>query len=222
MSEYENRYDDQEDDTNYAPYVVAGVGGAGGRLLARKLAGKGARVKIKGKKGKGGGKTAKELRSDRFANVGTGAGAASGYGLGGLATGDENVRQTLNRVLEARDAVAGAGSALTSQTSQQIASDLLRAGGAVALAGSFSPIYRYAKREMKALKASAKKGKQKSTLAADIKDAKTFGKRFATGVGAASAGLAIKPDQRQPYSVGNPLPAPIFQETYDPYQGRRR
>jgi hypothetical protein len=49
MSEYENRYDDQEDDTNYAPYVVAGVGGAGGRLLARKLAGKGARVKIKGK-----------------------------------------------------------------------------------------------------------------------------------------------------------------------------
>ncbi len=125
-------------------------------------------------------------------------------------------------MLEARDAVAGAGSALTSQTSQQIASDLLRAGGAVALAGSTVPIYRFLKRQVRELKSSAKKGKNKASLAPDIKDAKTFGKRFATGVGAASAGLAIKPEQRQPYSVGNPLPSPVFQDTYDPYQSRRR
>jgi hypothetical protein len=221
MSEYENRYDDQEDDTNYAPYVVAGVGGAGGRLLARKLAGKGARVKIKGK-GKVAGKTSRQLRADRLANIGTGAGAASGYVVGSAATEPESVRDTLNRVLEARDAVAGAGSALTSQTSQQIASDLLRAGGAVALAGSTVPIYRFLKRQVRELKSSAKKGKNKASLAPDIKDAKTFGKRFATGVGAASAGLAIKPEQRQPYSVGNPLPSPVFQDTYDPYQSRRR
>jgi hypothetical protein len=219
MSEYENRYDDQEDDTNYAPYVVAGVGGAGGRLLARKLAGKGARVKIKGKVA---GKTSRQLRADRLANIGTGAGAASGYVVGSAATEPESVRDTLNRVLEARDAVAGAGSALTSQTSQQIASDLLRAGGAVALAGSTVPIYRFLKRQIRELKSSAKKGKNKASLAPDIKDAKTFGKRFATGVGAASAGLAIKPEQRQPYSVGNPLPSPVFQDTYDPYQSRRR
>jgi hypothetical protein len=219
MSEYENRYDDQEDDTNYAPYVVAGVGGAGGRLLARKLAGKGSRVKIKGKVA---GKTSRQLRADRLANIGTGAGAASGYVVGSAATEPESVRDTLNRVLEARDAVAGAGSALTSQTSQQIASDLLRAGGAVALAGSTVPIYRFLKRQVRELKSSAKKGKNKASLAPDIKDAKTFGKRFATGVGAASAGLAIKPEQRQPYSVGNPLPSPVFQDTYDPYQSRRR
>ena len=213
-------YEYEDDDTDYTPYVLAGVGGAGGRLIGRKLAGKAGKVKIKGKK-KGGGKTSKELRSDRFANIGTGAGAGSGYAVGGIATGDETVRNTLDRVIEAREAARSAGEAVMSPTGRQLASDALWAAGLGTAASGFIPASRIVKRLIKETK-SKKKGKAAGFSAADIKDYKQMGKLGAAGVGMGIAHGQIKPERRQSYNPYDVVPSPVFQDSYDPYSNRRR
>ena len=217
MSEYENRYDDQEDETNYAPYIVAALGGAGGRLIGGKLAGKAGKVKIKGKKGKGGGKSAGELRSDRFANIGTGAGAASGYALGGLATGDESVRQTLDRVIEARDAVRDAGEQVASPTGRQIASDALRYGGALTMWAGIPAAYRIMRKNARHIQ----RGTRPKTDTDLKRGLKTAGKYGAAGAAMGATGIAIQPEQRQPYSAYDLLPNP-YMDSYQPDYNRRR
>lgn len=212
MSEYE--YEDDGEDTNYVPYIVAGVGGAGGRIIGRKLAGKGG--KIKGKK-KGGGKTSKELRSDRFANIGTGAGAGAGYAVGGVATGDESVRATLNRVLEARDAAREVGEDLASPTGRQVASDALRYAAAGSAFAGLPAAYRVMKRNFKHIR----RGSQPKSNAGDVKDLKRVAKLAGASVGLGVTGKLIQPEQRQPYSAYDVLPNPYF-DSYQPYEGRRR
>lgn len=91
-----------ENDTDYLPYVLGAAGAAGGGLLGRKLAGK------TGKPAKGGGKTAKQLRSDRMRTAGAVLGGVSGVGLGKAASDPETVREDINRALRARDAVVNA------------------------------------------------------------------------------------------------------------------
>lgn len=91
-----------ENDTDYLPYVLGAAGAAGGGLLGRKLAGK------TGKPAKGGGKTAKQLRSDRMRTAGAALGGVSGVGLGKAASDPETVREDINRALRARDAVVNA------------------------------------------------------------------------------------------------------------------
>lgn len=210
-------YEYEDDDTDYTPYVLAGVGGAGSRIIGRKLAGKvGKKGKI-GKKKKGGGKSAKELRSDRFANIGTGAGAGAGYAVGGVATGDESVRATLNRVIEARDAARDIGEDLASPTGRQVASDALRYAAAGAAAGGLPAAYRVMKRNAKHIR----RGKEPKSRAADVKDLKRAGKFLGATVGLGETGKMIAPAQRQPYSAYDVLPNPYF-DSYQPYEGRRR
>jgi hypothetical protein len=214
MSGYE--YDD--DDTDYTPYVIASVGGAGGRLIGRRLAGKVGKKGKAGKKKKGGGKTSRELRADRFSNIGTVSGAGAGYAAGGLATGDETVRGTLDRVLSARDAARDVGEGLASPTGRQVVSDAMRyAAGGAAVAG-IPAAYRVVKRNFKSL---GKGGKRPKSIAPDLKDLKRGAKFGAASVGLGVTGNLIKPDQQQPYSGYDLLPNP-YMESYDPYAGRRR
>ncbi len=90
------------EEEDYLPYVLGAAGGAGGGLLGRKLAGK------TGKAAKGGGKTAKQVRSDRMRTAGAILGAGSGYGVGKMMSNPESVRDDINRALRARDEISAA------------------------------------------------------------------------------------------------------------------
>ena len=139
-------YDPEDDGYGTAKTIGAAVlGGLAGRTVGRAAGGK------VGKLAKNGSRTAKQLRAAKLANAGTAGGAAGAATLANL--DNESVRDTLNRVLEARDATGlndPDGSAAIYYGTR------LAAGG---LAGRV--LYRGGKLGRKAIKAQAK-GKQVS------------------------------------------------------------
>jgi hypothetical protein len=211
MSRY--RYEEDEDDLeDYLPYAVAAAGGAGGRIIGRRLAGKAGKVR-KSKK-KGGGKTAQELKADRAANIGTGAGALGGYAVGKAGTDPDSVRGTLETVLAARDAARSGARWVTDPQGNPVISDAARYA---ALAAAGYGAHGGIKHARKALRA-------KKTAQSDAEFKKSL-KKSGAGIGSSLALIGVSEATRPTWErrqrqgnwadvVGNPM--------YDPSYNRRR
>ena len=161
-------YDPEDDGYGTAKTIGAAVlGGLAGRTVGRAAGGK------VGKLAKNGSRTAKQLRAAKLANAGTAGGAAGAATLANL--DDESVRDTLNRVIEARDATGYSdpkGSYLIYGATRAIPAVL---AGRVLMRGG--------KMARKAIK-SGKTPSQNETM----KFAKQSGKQLAAGAGVATVG----------------------------------